>query len=104
MKSALVAVFLFFASAAFGQNMASVGAMSSQPYIFEMPSHPLKATEKPLKTAESLLESSASTYAQGERPLWEFAPQTNPQPLGDVARALKKEHALDKKSEVTWEN
>jgi hypothetical protein len=53
---------------------------------------------------QSLLEASGSSYAHGERPLWEFAPQTAPTPLGDTARTLRKQHAEAKKAAIVWNN
>jgi hypothetical protein len=54
---------------------------------------------------ESLLEDVSATYAKGERPLWEVAPpHAYAMPLGDVARAFRKEHDLARKSETVWEN
>lgn len=43
------------------------------------------------------------TYAQGERPLWEFGPVTQPTPLGDVARAYRKEKVTARKAEIVLE-
>lgn len=43
------------------------------------------------------------TYAQGERPLWEFGPLTPPTPLGDVARAYRKEKLAAKKAQIVFE-
>ena len=43
------------------------------------------------------------TYAQGERPLWEFGPVSQPTPLGDVARAYRKEKVAARKAEIVFE-
>jgi hypothetical protein len=43
------------------------------------------------------------SYAQGERPLWEFGPVSVPVPLGDVARAVRKEKLTAKKAEIVFE-
>ena len=42
--------------------------------------------------------SDTYTYAHGERPLWEFGPVSEPVPLGDVARAYRKEKLTAKKA------
>jgi hypothetical protein len=52
----------------------------------------------------NLLESSGFNYARGEKPLWEVAPQTTPTPLGDTARALRKEHAAAQQATKVWTN
>jgi len=57
------------------------------------------ATETPL-VGDS---PNAYTYAQGERPLWEFGPVSPPVPLGDVARAYRKEKLTAKKAEIIFE-
>ena len=51
-----------------------------------------------------LVGGGAYTYAQGERPLWEFGPAfPPPTPLGDVARAFRKEKLAAKKAEIVLE-
>lgn len=92
MKTTMLAVFMLFACAAFAQT-ASVGVQpnmnggSYQPY-----SNPQHASQHDLATSQSLLGDGGSTSAHGERPLWEFgSPLPEPTPLGDVARAFRKE-------------
>jgi hypothetical protein len=60
--------------------------------------HVQHATEHAMGQESSLLGSSAYTYAQGERPLWEFGTDKHETPLGDVARAFRKEHATTAKA------
>ncbi|HUJ95958.1 MAG TPA: hypothetical protein VLW84_11880 [Terriglobales bacterium] len=97
----LISLCLLFATAAFGQ----VGsAISSQPQILELPSHPQHASQQLPAREQSLFERSSVTWAQGERPLWEVAPAIKVVPLGDIARMLKKEHATAKKAQIIWEN
>ncbi len=43
------------------------------------------------------------SYAKGEQPLWEFGPVSQPVPLGDVARANRKDKVAVKKAEVVFE-
>lgn len=103
MKTTLILISLFFlcATAALGQTASS---MSSEPQMVVVPSHPQHATQHDLAQEQSLLSNSAYTYAQGERPLWEFGPVSAPPvPLGDTARAYRKEHATAKKAEIIWE-
>lgn len=81
------------------------GALSNEPQVFTMPSHPEHATKQPLADERSLLDSSAYVSAKGERPLWETPQQvTYVMPLGDVARLLRKEHEAAKKAVLVKEN
>lgn len=103
MKTTLLAfaLCLLLGAAAFGQT-ASV--LSGEPQPLQMGSHPARAYQQPMGVEQVLLEHSAYTSGKGERPLWEVAPMWHALPLGDVARALKKEHATAKKAEIIWEN
>jgi len=101
MKMTLVVLFLFCTAAAFGQ-VGSV--LSNQPQITEIPSHPQHAEMRSMASESSLVGGGTYTYAQGERPLWEFgSPLPEPTPLGDVARAFRKEKLAAKKAEIVIE-
>lgn len=103
MKNALLVVMIVFAgSACFGQTAA---LLSSQPQVIRMTSHPMEAQQHAMATEHSLLGGGASnySYAQGERPLWEFGPFSEPVPLGDVAREVRKEKLNAKKAEIVFE-
>jgi len=102
MKITLIALCLLCATAAFGQS-AGILVNNPQPTVFT--DHPLHATQHAMAVVSSLLGSSAYSYAQGERPLWEFGP-VKPQevPLGDVARAYRQGHVLDKKAARVFDN
>lgn len=104
MKTGVFIFCLLGASAAFGQYGSSVAVLNSQPVIYETPSHPEHASEQPLAQPQSLLEQSGYSYAQGERPLWEVAPEAHVTPLGDIAREIRKEHAEVKKATIYWAN
>jgi hypothetical protein len=100
MKTTVFALCLLCATAALGQ---SAGAPSLQSLQFA--SHPQSASPQPMAQEHSLLEGSGTvTIAHGELPLWEVAPKIHEVPLGDAARAQKKEHAKVKKAKVVWEN
>jgi hypothetical protein len=89
-----------FTPAALGQ----VGAvLSSQPQVIASPSHPLHAEMHSLAAESPLVGGGTYTYAQGERPLWEFGPVAEPTPLGDVARAFRKEKMTARKAEKVLE-
>ncbi len=102
MKTTLVVLFLFFAVAAFGQTAA---VLPSQPQMVVVPEHVMHAAQHDLAKEQSLVGGSPDNYAygQGERPLWEFGPVSEPVPLGDVARAYRKEKVTLRKAEVVLE-
>lgn len=104
MKIMFSVLFFLAAASAFGQVVASV---SNQAQMLEIPDHTLRAEPHALATERSLIGSDIS-YAQGERPLWDFAPAPPPQsatPLGDVARSFRreKEKLALRKSEIIFE-
>jgi hypothetical protein len=99
MKTLIVAFCLLCATAAFGQL---AGSISSTPQPTVMSDHPLHASQHAMGAETSLFgPTSAYTYAQGERPLWEFGSVKHEIPLGDVARAYRKQHSIDKKAVMT---
>jgi len=102
MKIALLVSTILLAAAAFGQT---AGVIPSQVAVFQIPSHPLEAHEHAMATEHPLVggASNSYSYAQGERPLWEFGPVSVPVPLGDVARAYRKEKLTAKKAEIVFE-
>src|SRR5690349_12130310 len=102
MKYTLILLTLLFcAGGAFGQ----AGALSNQPSVLEFPDHPQHATYAPLASEQALVGGSSDTYtfAKGERPLWEFGPVSQPVPLGDVARAYRREKQVAKKAAIVME-
>ena len=101
MKTTLFALFILAAATAFGQ---SAGSISSQVTVQPIPDHPQHAEMRPMASEQSLVGGGSYSYAQGERPLWEFGPSAPPQPpLGDIARAYRKEKAAAKKAEIVLE-
>jgi hypothetical protein len=102
MKITLFLLFLLCTVAAFGQT-ASV--ISNNPQMVVVPDHPQRAEQHAMATERALVGGGAGTYtyAQGERPLWEFGPLSEPTPLGDVARAYRKEKAAAKKAGMVLE-
>ncbi len=102
MKITFFVLFILCTSAAFGQ--AGVSVLSNQPQVVQSPSHPLHAETHAMATENPLVGGGSYTYAQGERPLWEFGPVSEPPaPLGDVARAYRKEKQAAKKAEIILE-
>ena len=103
MKITLTILFLLCTVAAFGQ---AAGSISSQVSIVEIPDHPAHAELREMAQERPLVGGSCNTYtyAQGERPLWEFGPVAPPPtPLGDIARAYRKEKLAVKRAEIVFE-
>lgn len=102
MKNVLLVLMILCAGCAcFGQ---SAGAVSMYAQPIAVPSHPMTAEQHSLATERSLVGGGTYTVAHGERPLWEFGPFSPPPvPLGDVARAVRKEKQTAKKAEFVFE-
>jgi len=86
-----VLCFLCFlcAASAFGQ---SAPVLTNNPAPMVMTDHPQHASEHAMAQETSLLSSSPYGYAKGEVPLAELGSIEYQTPLGDVARAYRKEH------------
>lgn len=91
MRSLLCAVCLFFATAAFAQQTAPV--LSSIPTPMIMMDHSQHATQHAMAQETTLLDTSVYSYAKGEVPLSDLGFIEYETPLGDIARAFRKEHA-----------
>jgi len=102
MKITLSILFFLVTASAFGQ---AVSAISSEAHMTQMPDHPQHAEQHALACEHSLVGGGSVSYAQGERPLWEFGPdsQEPPASLGDVARVVRKEKLAVKKAEIVLE-
>jgi hypothetical protein len=99
MKTTFVVLAMFvLCSAAFGQISGSATNVQQ----LEIGDNPRHADYHPMGNETSLLGGNYS-YAQGERPLWEFGPVSQPVPLGDIARAYRKEKLVAKKAEIVFE-
>ncbi len=103
MKTTLFVLCLLCATAALGQSASSVATMAS---TFQVTSHPEHASPHALAQEQSLLEGPGAgfVYAQGERPLWEFASTAQEVPLGDIARKLREQRDTTKKARVIRED
>ena len=100
MKLTFVLLCLLCASAAFGQAVLAQPSYA-QPLV--MADHPQHASQHELAQPQDLFEHSGYTYAKGELPLSDFVHPSEPEPLGDIARAYRKEHASVKKAELVFE-
>ena len=91
MKTTIFALcFLCATAAAFGQT-ASVLNNTAQPLT--MPEHSQQASQHAMAPESSLLGASAYSYGQGEQPVVDFGTLPRETPLGDIARAYRKEHS-----------
>jgi len=100
MKVTVFAYCFLCTTAALGQS-AGTPTMGSS---YQVASHQQQASVHSMAQEHSLLDGSGSVYiAQGERPLWEVAPPEPPAvPLGDVARAYRKQHETAKKAQFVY--
>ena len=101
MKTTFFLFCVLFASLVWGQNTV---VLSGQPQPLHQPSHPEHASQASLAGQRSLLGTGGYSYAKGERPLWEVAPPIQQTPLGDTARAVRKEREAAKKATFIREN
>jgi hypothetical protein len=100
MKTTMIALCFLCATAAFGQT-GTVLSNSAQP--FQIADHVQHASEHPMGTETSLFGASPYSFAQGEVPLADLASPIYHTPLGDIARANKKDHATVPKAVKTLE-
>jgi hypothetical protein len=101
MKTTIFALcFLCATAAAFGQT-ASV--LSNTPQPFRMPDHIQTATQQAMAPESNLLGTSAYSFAQGEQPVVDFGTLPRETPLGDIARAYRKEHTAFPKAVKVFE-
>jgi hypothetical protein len=102
MKITIVAFCFLCATAAFAQ---SAPVLSNNPQELVMISHEQHASQHAMGQEVSLFGcTSPYTYAQGEQPVWEFGTAKQEVPLGDVARAYRQGHVIDRKAAKVLEN
>jgi len=104
MKTLILGLCFFGATAAFGQAVGGASSLSSEPTVIQFLSHPTHASWQHLARTEDLLQESTVTSAHGERPVWEVMHPAAQPPLGDTARLLRKEHETARKASLRWEN
>jgi prophage DNA circulation protein len=90
MKNTILVLCLLCAAGAWAQN-APVLSNTAQPV--QMIDHAQRASEHAMAQESSLLSSNPYTYAKGEVPLADLGSPRYQTPLGDIARAFRKEHA-----------
>lgn len=102
MKTIFVVLLMLCAASCFAQY----SSVSAQAQPVAVPDHPQHADIHDMAQERPIVGGGpgAYSYAQGERPLYEFGPVgPPPTPLGDVARAYRKEKQAVKKAEVIFE-
>ena len=95
----LFALCIFGALGAHGQTVNGY-LLNSEPQRLVMPEHPQRASQTQLAQEQDLRERSTYTYAQGERPAWEFMALPPFVPIAELARTFRDEHARAKKAVV----
>jgi hypothetical protein len=103
MKTTLIVLFILCAAAALGQT---AGSISGQAQMMQIADHPQHASQHALAQEQPIVGGSGVdtySFAQGERPLWEFGPVSQEPSLGDVARAYRKEKVAAKKAAIVVE-
>jgi hypothetical protein len=100
MKTIVIAFCFLCATAAFGQVASSLSA-NAQPLI--MTDHPQRAETHAMASEDNLRGSGTYSFEHGEQPLWQFPSEKHETPLGDIARAYRKDHAFDKKAVIVVE-
>jgi hypothetical protein len=104
MKKTLFVLCLLSTTAAFGQYYSGgASVISSEPQIYQSPSHPAHAAYAPMSQEQNVLAATSYTLAQGDRPASDF-PQAEAVSLGAFAREFRKQHAQLKKTRVVWVN
>jgi hypothetical protein len=101
MKITLLVLTIFVTTAAFAQIGGA--SVSAEPQIYHSPEHVAHAGFQPMASEVSIYPGTSYTSAQGDRPASDF-PQIASASLGDIARELKKQHTLVKKSDTVWVN
>jgi hypothetical protein len=93
MKASVVALFFLCALCATTASAQTASVLTNNPQPMQMTDHVLHASQHAMAPESSLLGSTSYGYAQGEVPLAELASPIYETPLGDIARANRKEHA-----------
>ncbi|HTS34574.1 MAG TPA: hypothetical protein VMH04_02815 [Candidatus Solibacter sp.] len=100
MKTIFVVLLMLCTASCFAQY----GSISAQAQPIAIPDHPQHADIHEMAQERPIVGGGTYVVAQGERPLYEFGPVgPPPTPLGDVARAYRKEKQATKKAEIVFE-
>ena len=105
MKAILLVLCLLSTTAAFAQYGGATSYISSQPQVFQPPSHPEHAAYAPMSQERNVLAATSYTLEQGVRRASDF-PQSGSEAisLGAFAREFRKQHSQLRKARVVWIN
>jgi hypothetical protein len=92
MKTIICTLCFLCGTTAFSQNGGVLNS-TAQPVV--MDGHVQHASEHAMAQESSLLSTSSYSYAKGEVPLADLASPIYEVPLGDIARAYRKERATE---------
>jgi|SRR5271157_1406563 len=101
MKTTLFVLIILSTSTVFAQAL-----LPNQPQVLQMSEHPQHAEPHAMAREQFIVGGTADNYhvEHGERPLSDFGEMSiDPLPLGDVARAYRKEKMAGKKAEIVFE-
>jgi hypothetical protein len=99
----VVAIFFLCVLCAPSAHAQLAPVLQNNPAPIHMADHPQTASEHQIARESTLLSITPYGYAQGETPLAELGSIPYQMPLGDVARAYRREHELAPKAVVVWE-
>ena len=102
-KIAIAAAFVLCMFTASGAHAQTAMVLSNTPQPVAMQDHVQHATQHLMTPESSLLSNWTYSYAKGEVPLAELGSLPPQVPLGDVARAYRKEHMTAAKAVYTLE-
>jgi hypothetical protein len=100
----ILAICILGSASASAQAMLNGPMTNFQPQMLSIQDHPEHAAQVGMAPEQDLLEHQTILYERGERPLWEVMQGVHATPLGDVARALREQHAGAPKAVVVWKN
>ena len=91
-RLAIAAAFAFSMFAVSSAHAQAAPVLQNNPQVLQMQANPQHASQHAMAQESSLLNTWTYTYAKGELPLAEVGSLPQQLPLGDVARAYRKEH------------
>jgi hypothetical protein len=104
MKTTIFVFCFLCTTAALGQSFGGSLGTAAMSSTYQITGHQQQAAAHTMAQEQNLLSGTGGVYIEhGERPLWEVAPPDPPTiPLGDVARAYRKQHESAKKAQFVY--
>jgi hypothetical protein len=104
MKTIMIAVCFVFCLLCISSASAQTAAvLSNNPTMIVIPDHPQRASQHDMAQYDNLRGDNAYSYVKGEQPLSDYATEKHETPLGDIARAYRQGHLIDKKATIVLE-